>query len=251
MIKRLSCVLKLNDSSTGRNLQSSEAALYVDGVRTPHQYKAGGYFVLIDLLEGIHKIRIFSPIYQTAEIDAVVDYSIPFNEKENVIYAMLNPSPQNPQTAVRPCVKGLLKNAGGRVFLLLDHKELKIAEDNANVGSTLIKMFCTSVPTIPSMFLINDKSSQKKEFVVIKGVSGDGFMLAGPLKYAHSRSTAVIELIEYSVDENGRFFAMLPNGFPKNGEGKISAVFMLSDNGSLISKKFSLNGKGVTEGSPD
>ena len=75
MIKRLSCVVKLIDSFTGRPAAPADAAVFCDGKPIRHQYKAGGFFVLSDLSEGAHTLLIRSWKFQPERLDVTVDYA--------------------------------------------------------------------------------------------------------------------------------------------------------------------------------
>ena len=244
MIKRLSCVVKLIDSFTGRPAAPADAAIFCDGKPIRHQYKAGGFFVLSDLAEGAHTLLIRSWKFQPERLDVTVDYAA-VNAENAVRYVMLNPSAQHPYAASAPCFHAALPQ-GESLYVLREGFVLKIAEDSADAGKTLVRMFSEkSMALFPSMFLIRDKAAAKSEFVVIKGCSGDVFMLESPLKYSHARSTSVTALVKYTAGEDG-LFALLPQGLPaKDGEVRFTALTEKA--GRLVERELCIPQKGMAQ----
>ena len=139
MIKRLSCVVKLIDSFTGRPAAPADAAIFCDGKPIRHKYKAGGFFVLSDLAEGAHTLLIRSWKFQPEQLDVTVDYAA-VNAENAVRYVMLNPSAQHPYAASAPCFHAALPQ-GESLYVLREGFMLKIAEDSADAGKTLVRMF--------------------------------------------------------------------------------------------------------------
>lgn len=244
MIKRLSCVLKLSDSFSGRPAVPADITILCDGVLVAYQYKAGGFFVLVDLEQGEHTLEIRSWKYRREQLDITVDYSV-INAENAVRYVMLNPSVQHPMAASAASFCADIPE-GEAVYVLREGFQLKIAEDNADEGKTLVRMFSDkSAALYPSMFLIRDKSAAKSEFVVIKGCDGDMYMFGSPLRYSHARSTPAIPLIRYIADRDG-VFAMLPGGLPEK-DGEVSFTLLLEKNGKLTEKQLCIPAKGTAQ----
>lgn len=245
MISRLSCVLKLNSSIDSSDLQTNDVVIYSDGNRFRHTYKKGGFFVLSNMSEGEHLIKITSWKYQTAEIKVTVDYSVNF-DISMVRYVIMNPSPSHPTAARMPSIRGSFGRQAD-YYILHEDCELKIAEDSAKEGNTTVKLFSSlGKPVFPSVFLIKDKSEAKNEFVVIKGLDGDSFLLDSPLKYAHARSTSIVPLIKLSSEADGSFFAVLSGGFKKDDSGKYVVKLYVDKGGKLILKEISASIRGET-----
>ena len=245
MISRLSCVLKLYSSLDSSDLQTNDVVIYSDGNRYRHSYKKGGFFVLSDMSEGEHLIKITSWKYQTAEIKITVDYSVNF-DFSMVRYVIMNPSPSHPSAARMPSIRGSFGRQSD-FYILHEDCELKIAEDSAKEGNTSVKLFSSlGKPVFPSVFLIKDKADSKNEFVVIKGLDGDSFMLDSPLKFAHARSTSIVPLIKLSSNADGSFYAVLSGGFKKDDSGRYIVKMFVDKDGKLILKEISAAVRGET-----
>lgn len=245
MISRLACALKLSSSLDNADLQPTDVTIYSDGARCPHSYKRGGFFVLTNLPEGEHQIRITSWKYQTAELTITVDYSVNF-DIGMVRYVIMNPSPSHPLAAKMPSLRG---SFGRRTnfYILREDCELKIAEDSAEKGKTSVKLFSAlGKPVFPSVFLIRDKAESKHEFVVIKGLDGDSFMLDSPLEFSHARSTPIVPLIKLTSADDGSFFAVLSGGFSKDDSGGYAVKMFVEKQGKLILRQVSAAAKGET-----
>ncbi|MGN0650199.1 MAG: hypothetical protein ACI4KM_07165 [Oscillospiraceae bacterium] len=245
MISRLSCVLKLNSSIDSADLLTNDVTIYSDGVRYRHTYKKGSFFVLSDMSEGEHLIKITSWKYQTAEIKINVDYSVNF-DISMVRYVIMNPSPSHPTAAKLPSIRGSFGRQTD-YYILREDCELKIAEDSAKEGSDKVKLFSSvGKPVFPSVFLIKDKTESKHEFVVIKGLDGDSFLLDSPLMYAHARSTSVVPLIKLTSEADGSFFAVLSGGFKKDDSGRYLVKLFADKGGKLVSKEITAADRGET-----
>lgn len=244
--KCTSCVLKISDSATNKTLGSSQAQIYVDDILTHHEYKLGGYFVLIDLPDGSHTVKVKSYCYQSEQIEINVDSSIIQKPENTVRYLMLNPSERHPLAASLPAVCG--KAAGyDKIYILRHGGELKVAEDNAEAGRTDIKLFCpNSKPMLPCIYRINNSSAGKCEFVTLKGADGDRYMLDKPLKNAHQRSADVVPLISVSCGADGSFFLLLSKEF-KVGKDGISLTILAEKSGAVYTANVNASEKGITD----
>ncbi len=243
MIKRVSCVLKIFDSSTNYPLKRSQVCISVDGCAAEVIYKEGGYFVLADLAEGEHKIEITSTVFQNESLLINVDYSVNFNELMDVLTVMLNPSERHPQ-ALRGCVlKGTFSKAECISFYVASSSVgLKLAEDNADKGKQTVKLFSGGARVmLPSLFHINDKTEKNCEFVMINSARGDEHILGKPLQFAHKRSTEFIPMVQYHSAEDGSFFAVLPAGSYSSGE----VTMLIESKNKLISKTITVNKTGI------
>ncbi|MGN0687853.1 MAG: hypothetical protein ACI4KA_07100 [Oscillospiraceae bacterium] len=243
--KSISCVLKLSDGATKKVLGSSQAQIYVDDIPVHHEYKQGGYFVLIDLPEGKHTVKITSYCFQSEIIEVFVDYSTVQKPENMVRYIILNPSERHPLAASLPAVRG---RADGfdRIYILRHRGALKIAEDNADAGKTEIKLFCPDgKPILPCMYRIEDSASEKCEFVTLKGADGDRYMLDKPLKHAHPRSADIVPMICVGCDADGDFFFLLAPEF-KRDDG-ISLTILADKSGTVYTAQVKASEKGVTE----
>ncbi len=249
MIKRVSCVLRLGDSRLNRPLLNSEAVLEVDGVRIPYSYKSGGYFVLTELEEGRHEIRIKSYKFQTERIAVTVDYGRQFREDADVVYVMMNPSKLHPAAVNTPAISGAFNVRRELVFYIAANgAALKIAEDNAKAGNQKIKLFSGSSVSLPSLFRIDDKSEAQNEFVILKSAEGDLYSLGGALKYDHKRSAQLIPMVRYTSDENGRFFAVIPSGYAPDPQTGLIELSLLADTGdNQTYRTVRLNPSGITD----
>ena len=244
--KSISCVLKISDSATKKVLGSSQVQIYVDNVLAHHEYKQGGYFVLIDLPEGEHTVQIRSFCFQGEDFCIKVDQSTVQKPENMVRYLMLNPSEKHPAAASMPAIRG---RASGydRIYILCHSGMLKVAEDDAAAGRTEIKLFCAnSKPVLPCTYRIKDRKADMCEFVTLKGADGDVFMLDKPLKYAHPRSADVVPMISVSCGVGGEFFFLLSKEFQRSEEG-IALTILAERSGAVYTADVKASSKGVTE----
>lgn len=246
MLKQVSCVLKLCDSAQNRPLSASQVQIFLDGMQVRPLYKTGGYFVLIDLREGVHHIAIHASQFQSDELDVTVDHSRGFDERLDVVNVMLNPNESHPAAASGVSVRG--RFAGGKTtvfYVARSRAQLKIAEDGAQTGRQRIKLFCGGVVRLPSLFQICDKAQDQREFVMINAADGDEYLLGSPLRFAHRRSTELLPMVKYVSGADGSFFAVLPSGYRADASGKIEVEMLAETDGGLKSVKLSLDGKGL------
>ncbi len=249
MIKRVSCVFRLLDSVRGTPLTATQADFLLDGEPCKPVYKAGGYFVLIDLPEGEHRIGIRSALFQPDEFGVRISYEKPFDERRDVITVRMNPSPLHPAARTGVSVSGRLASGGSAVFYIARHTVgFKIAEDHAAAGNDQIKLFSQSTAvSLPSVCLVNDKDMKKAEFVEVISASGDVYCLAAPLCYAHKRSTELIPMIRYRCGEGGEFFIKLPSGYgAKDASGQIALTLFVETEDGLAVREIFVSPKGET-----
>ncbi len=249
MIKRVSCVLRLLDSMSRRPLTASQAELFLDGELCKPVYKPGGYFVLIDLPEGEHRIGIRSGLFQPDEFSVTVSYAQAFDERRDVVTVMMNPSPLHPMARTGLAVRGCFEADAPDVFYILGHTNgFKIAEDHAVAGGCQIKLFALSASvTLPLICLVNDKDAKKAEFVEITSVnsgSGDVYGLAAPLRFAHKRSTELIPMLRYRCGEDGSFFVKPPSAVGREGT-RLKLFYETSDGLVVREVPISSDGKAL------
>lgn len=236
MVKKIiSCVFKISDGIFRKNAVSSQVRLYVDGIQTAFEYKTGGYFVLTGLPEGKHTVVINSYGFQPERTEVTVDYSVIRRPEDMVKYIMLNPSEKHPMAASRPCISGIAAGFD-RIYIQRHSGELKIAEDNAVAGKSAIRLFCLNgTPVLPSVCRIGGKGS---EFVTLKGVDGDMYILEKPLKYTHMRSADVVPLISVSCSADagseGEFFFLLSEEFRVNAETDSIPLTILAEKKDIL-----------------
>ena len=244
--KCTSCVLKISDSATKKVLTGSQAQIYVDDTLVHHEYKSGGYFVLIDLPDGKHTLKVKSYCFQSEQIEINVDGSTVQKPENMVKYIMMNPSARHPLADSMPAVSGRAEGCD-RIYILRHSGMLKIAEDNALDGSTDIKLFCAnSKPTLPCIYRITDRSAGKCEFVTLTGADGDRYMLDKPLRNAHPRSADVVPMISVSCGTDGKFFFLLSKEFVR-GEDGIALTLLAEKSGVVYTADVKAAVKGITE----
>ena len=246
MIKRVSCVLRLCDSTQGRVLQANEVRFWLNGIAVTPLYKPGGYFILIDLPEGVHHIAIRSAAFQPDELDDVrVDYSRPFDQTMDVRTVVLNPSASHPAARSGVAIKG--RFSGGRTgfYIARGKAQLKLAQDGAVAGMCRLKLFSgTKRILLPSLFYIRDKVAKQGEFVMVTASDEDEYTLGSPLRYPHKRSADFVPMVRYLSEADGSFFAVLPMGYsPDPDTGRIEAELLIEQDDTLIGKTVSLSAK--------
>ena len=244
--KTISCVLKISDGVSKKVLTGSQAQIYVDDILVHHEYKPGGYFVLIDLPDGRHTVRVTSYCFQSEIFEINVDGSTVQKPENMVIYLMMNPSAKHPMAASLPAVSGRVPGCG-RIYILRHSGKLKIAEDNAVPGRTDIRLFCENgKPTLPCVYRIIDKSVAKCEFVTLTGAASDSYMLDKPLINAHPRSADLVPMISVSCDEQGEFYFLLSKEFVR-GEDGIALTVLAEKSGSVYTAEVKAAVKGITQ----
>lgn len=249
MIKRVSCVFRLLDSVRGTPLTATQAELLLDGEACKPVYKAGGYFVLIDLTEGEHRIGIRSSLFQPDEFAVRISYEKPFDERRDVITVRMNPSPLHPAARTGVSVRGCLASGAASVFYIARNiAGFKIAEDHAAAGNSQIKLFSQSTAvSLPLVCLINDKDTKKAEFAEVISANGDMYSLAAPLRYPHKRSTELIPMVRYRCGDGGEFFIKLPSGYgAKDESGQITLKLFAETEGGLTVREITVSPKGET-----
>ncbi len=212
------------------------------------EYKQGGYFILIDLEEGIHTVTLESYCYQTEVFTIKVDHSVIQRPEIMVRYIVLNPSEKHPQASSMPVVKGVAKDFD-RVYLQRLGGEMKIAEDDATEGKTAIRLFSPkSGVMLPSLYMIKDKSAAKCEIVMLNGANGDMYMLDAPLRYSHPRSAEVVPITRIGCGADGSFYFMLPSALiVGNGDVETSITIFAENDGKLYRTDVKAKNRGTTE----
>ncbi|MGN1341300.1 MAG: hypothetical protein ACI4WS_13490 [Oscillospiraceae bacterium] len=246
--RRLSFALRLSDGCLNRALLSSEAGIYIDGIPYHHEYKRNGFFVVMDVPEGVHQVAVKSFKFQTETMEVNVDYSPEVSAQQRVYYLMLNPSAKHPEASRMPMVKGSVPGAE-YIYILRERGEMKVAEDAAQAGNTQLRLFCGgATPQLPSVFRINDKKSANSEFVTLTGFNDNSYQLSAPLKYDHPRSSSVVPLIRVRCDPEGGFFFVIPGDFRPEKDSGVIALTLVSDSGGAVKKaQVEAAAAGVTE----
>lgn len=242
MIKRLSFAFRLLDGFLNRALTGSEAAIWVDGMKYPHEYKPNGYFVVSDLKEGEYSVAVRSPEFQTETMTIRVGGS-----EDPVRYLTLNPSGSHPAALRSPRIAGRAVGVQ-RLYIMRTRCGLKIAEDTAEAGNISVKLFCGGArPCLPAFFRIRDKTVSRGEIVTLIGAEGDVYRLGEPLAYSHPRSSSVIPLIRLLCAENGAFFFVVPPEFCPDKDGKIKLGVLAERGGVWEEAEWVVGSSGRTE----
>lgn len=240
MIKRLSFVLRLTDGCLDRALTGSEAAIWVDGVKYPHEYKPNGYFVVSDLREGGHSVAVKSPIFQTETMTVRVGSS-----EEPVRYLSLNPSEAYPGAVRFPRITG--RAVGVRkIYIMRTKYRMKIAEDSVRAGNTSVRLFCGGArPRLPAAFRVGDGACG--ETVMLSRSDGELYTLREPFAFPHPRSSAVFPLIRLLCAADGSFFFVVPPEFRPDKDGAIRLGVLLEYGGISEKTEWITKGSGRTE----
>lgn len=250
MIKRVSCVLRLFDSTLCTPLLASQAEVRVDGQRVKPIWKPGGYFVLSDLPEGEHNVWVGSALFFHDELTVNVDYSRVFDERRDVLTVMLNPSEAHPAVQSGISLRGRFSRDGVTVFYIPRGTQgFKIAEDGADAGRTKIKLFTKSSNVrVPRLCYINDKNAKNGEFVLLSAVEGEEYTLASPLKKPHKRAAELVPVLKYRSNADGSFFARLPQGYKLDPEiGKLELTVLVEASDEVVSHTLTLTSKGEND----
>lgn len=219
METHISMIFKIMDRFRKRPLLAAEAGIYINGHRQRPLYKAGGYFIFTDLAPGETSFQIIAPAFQQEALVAL----IPAPGKGYLhSHLLLNPAPAYPFGREVTTVRGrlwqdqrpyahehfyLIPGEGGEV--------MKVAEDKGEAGNTRLRLFA-AVPerqlSFPGKYLIKDKDKGKGEVcLIIRKDSREGiFLLEKELQFSHVRGTPLVEVIECRTEEDGSFFAALP-----------------------------------------
>ena len=234
--KRVSCVLKITDGVTAKVLERTDVLIFADGEPIRYEYKSGGYFVLTDLPEGAHSLKVQSHGFQQEELEINTDYRMIKRPEQAVIDLALSPSPQYPSAAGMPSVSGRAKGLR-ELCVQRQSMELKIAEDNAAAGSQTIRLFrCGAKPALPSFALIGDRLCEACEIVTLKTSAGDVYMTDKPLRYDHVRSEHVVPLMRLRCSADGTFYLLLTPDLTRGREnGMIPLTFLAEKDGIICS----------------
>lgn len=245
MQRVVSAVLKITDQFTRRPVSAHPFRFAVDEELFKPIYKPGGYFVFTDLSHGIHKITMESQIYENRTINVVVSENAAEYE---MLHFMLNPSPAYPfnitVTSICGCLCDNEKPLSNQPFCLLTGKEaIKIAQDDADAGCGLLKLFVATAHgrlSVPSLLFIQDKKQEQQEFCVLtsRDENTRAYKLEQKLRFSHIRGTLLLEAIEYRTDLSGNFFAAFTMPpikeasidfiLPQDGKNKIFSVHVVS-----------------------
>ena len=215
----ISIIFKISDRFRKRILLAPEVSFFLNNRRMKPLYKPGGYFIFTDLPSGRASFEIAAPIFRTEKVIA----DIPEAGNGYIInHLMMNPSRKYPFGGPVTTVSGRITTSKGPFaeqkfhMMLGDGGEvMRIAEDKAEAGNCLLKLFA-AVPerqlSIPGNYMIKDKEEAKREFCLItQSADKDGiYPLEKEMAYSHLRATPLVEVIECATSSDGSFFTALP-----------------------------------------
>ena len=213
MKKHVSLVLGLRDGCRGLPLGSlNSVQVTLDGERYLPVYKAGGWFVFVDLQPGPHRVVLSGRKFLSEQVDV----DIP--ETGTVeLHRSLQPSPYYPfpdgMTCVTATVEGPKGPAANTEVLLVSPLEkdlFKVAEDDAAAGKRSVKLFAAqkkALAGVPGAIFLVD--GPRSELCALTGREEDIYQLGAPLTPSHKRGTALRAVRRYVTDETGSFFAAL------------------------------------------
>jgi len=216
----ISIIFKIMDHFRKRTLLAPEVSIYLNNQRIKPLYKPGGYFIFTDLPSGRASFEIVSPIFRTKKVVADI---LEAGNGYIMNHLMMSPSRKYPFGGPVTTVSGTITMGGvpftEQQFHIIpgDGGEvMKIAEDKAEAGNNLLKLF-VAVPgrqlSIPGKFMIKDKEEAKREFCLItQNADQDGrYPLEKGMAYSHLRATPLVEVIECATSLDGSFFTALPD----------------------------------------
>lgn len=246
--KKLSCVLKITDGVTAKALERPNVLILADGDPIRYEYKSGGYFVLTDMPEGAHCLKVQSHGFQQEELNINTDHRLMKRAEQAVIDLALSPSPQYPSAAGMPSVSGRAKDLR-EIYVQRRSMELKIAEDNASAGSQTVRLFrCGAKPTLPSFALVGDRLCETCEIVTLKTAAGDAYTTEKPLRYDHMRSEHAVPLMKLRCSADGTFYLLLTPDLTWGREnGFIPLTFLAEKEGTVCSALSMAMPEGKTE----
>ena len=195
MKKHVSLVLGLRDGCRGLPLGSlNSVQVTLDGERYLPVYKAGGWFVFVDLQPGPHRVVLSGRKFLSEQVDV----DIP--ETGTVeLHRSLQPSPYYPfpdgMTCVTATVEGPKGPAANTEVLLVSPLEkdlFKVAEDDAAAGKRSVKLFAAqkkALAGVPGAFFLVD--GPRSELCALTGREEDIYQLGAPLTQSHKRGTAL------------------------------------------------------------
>lgn len=210
MNKRASFVLNLSDALTRRPLPGlSDAQFSLDGKPALPVYKAGGWFVFINLPDGEHVVSVRTNRHQEERVRFALSNAKPYVEeyrrmKPGERYAASRSSVQPRRVAVTqngvPC-------GDTSILLLGDTKGVfKIAEDDATERRTYLRLFIANPRAanqlLPGRFFIKD-AARSEVCAVRERAEEDMFALGAPLLHAHKRGIPLCVVEEYWTDQQG------------------------------------------------
>lgn len=241
-------MLRITDGVTSQALKRPEALIFADGEPIRYEYKSGGYFVLTDMPEGAHCLKVQSYGFQQEELDINIDYRMINRAEQAVTELVLSPSPLHPSAFGAPSVSGSAKGFR-ELYVQKQSMELKIAEDNAAAGSNKLRLFCRSTkPPLPSFALIGDRICETCEIVTLKTADGDVYTTDKPLRYDHARSEPIFPLVKLRCNGDGTFYLLLtPNLTWGSENGMIPLTFLAEKDGVIRSVLSMAMSEGKTE----
>lgn len=241
-------MLKITNGVTAKVLKRTEVLVLADGEPIRYEYKSGGYFVLTDLPDGAHSLKVQSYGFQQEELEINIDHRMIKRAEQTVIDLALSPSPLHPSAFGMPSVSGRAKGFR-ELYVQRQSMELKIAEDNAAAGSQTIRLFrCGTKPILPSFVLIGDRLCETCEIVTLKTAAGDVYTTDKPLRYDHVRSEHTVPLMKLRCSADGTFYLLLTPDLAWGREnGMIPLTFLTEKDGKVCSVLSMAMSEGKTE----
>lgn len=206
---RLSAVLIARDGFSGKPLAKNAFRVSLDGFAVKPEYRAGGYFVFVNLEPGLHEIRLEGPYFKPE----TVCVSVPESGYDERIVSM-KPSERYPfgQSVTRLKLIALHKHkpAENELVLIASRSAFdpKIAQDDLKKGDATAKLYIRGEPgglRLPAQFLLVD--ARLSEVCVLTEAADSIGVFRAPLSAAHKRGKPLYPAAEYRLDKNGELSA--------------------------------------------
>ncbi len=205
----VSAVLSVCDGYTGRPIAPSAVACSLDGQPYRPEYREGGYLVFVNLEPGLHTLVMRGAYFQPERV------LLDIRENDKREYGVtLKPASNYPfgNTATRLLIRVVKKtkpvgNYQVWVAARAAGEEIKLAQDQAEAGSTSIRLFRRgSQPWVSKNFLVGD--GKASEVVFLSDIQENQAILAEQLKNVHKRGVALYPAQAYMTNENGECTAI-------------------------------------------
>ncbi len=206
---RLSAVLIARDGFSGKPLTQSAVRVSIDGAAVKPEYRAGGYFVFVNLRPGLHEIELEGPYFQAE----TVRVSVPERGYDERIVSM-KPNARYPfgQGVTRLKLRALMKRkpAANEPVIIASRSAFdpKIAQDDLKKGDATAKLYMRGEPAglrLPAQFLLVD--AKLSEVCVLTEVNDSIGAFRAPLSAAHKRGKPLCPCMEYLMGEQGELTA--------------------------------------------
>ncbi len=208
---RVSFVLLVRDGFTGKPVAANAVRCFLDGAAFRPEYRAGGYFVFVNLGEGPHAVTLKSPVFQEetvalAGLSGVDEIAVTLRPAANypfgraVTRLALKLADKN-----GPCANRLIWVAACGAA-----REMKLAQDQTQPGDRALRLFYRGGKEsegyrFPDNYLIAD--GKNSEAVSIRSATDGLAALAAPLRLEHKRGAALYPAQAFRTDANGAITA--------------------------------------------